>query len=244
MLGLGDYGNGCHLLQDGDADESLTSMMIYGPDYSDWRDWNLNVKTQSNHYCRANTIQPQDIEDINKIYHPRVFGGLDFIEEPTDPVSTTPMLRLRFGLPPVDSNMKKEYNAYRYVVLHRAPRKVDAEGNPTGEYNSFTQLAMGSDPIVVTPEEIPKDEGSQYVLDKIDFNTPTFSSLRKTGHEFVLVGVTRGDPERDPSKILNPDTAAKLEHAVMSLDLNLNSNTGLSDPMSWTLGTPFVYVWP
>ena len=54
------------------------------------------------------------------------------------------------------------------------------------------------------------------------------------------MGVTRGDPQRDPSKSLTPDSAAGLAHAVMTLDLG--PNTGLAGVHKWTLGTPVSYI--
>ena len=56
------------------------------------------------------------------------------------------------------------------------------------------------------------------------------------GNEFVSVGVTRGDPQRDPDKPLNPVSTAGLVHAVMSLDLGLDASTGLGGAQNWTLG--------
>ena len=47
----------------------------------------------------------------------------------------------------------------------------------------------------------------------------------------MFVGVTRGDPQRDPSKFLNPVLAAGLGYAVMRLDLGLSVG-------EWTLGAP------
>ena len=68
------------------------------------------------------------------------------------------------------------------------------------------------------------------------------------GHEFVVVGVTRGDPQRDPSKSLNPDSTEDLPedlaHAVMPLDLGLPDSTGLDGVHKWTLGTPVLYTRP
>ena len=60
----------------------------------------------------------------------------------------------------------------------------------------------------------------------------------------MFVGVTRGDPQRDPSKSLNPVSAAGLAHAVMPLDLGLDVSTGLGGAHNWTLGTPVSHIHP
>ena len=93
-------------------------------------------------------------------------------------------------------------------------------------------------PVVLTPEQVSggdssagKLDGDRFVLTKVDLNAPEFSSLRVAGHEFVVVGVTRGDPMGDSGKSLNPADAADLEHAVMRLDLG----SGVGE---WTLGAP------
>ena len=68
--------------------------------------------------------------------------------------------------------------------------------------------------------------------------------IRDQGHEFVFVGVTKGDPQRDPDKPLNPVSAASLAHAVMTLNLGLDASTGLDDAHNWTLGTPVSHTRP
>ena len=60
----------------------------------------------------------------------------------------------------------------------------------------------------------------------------------------MFVGVTRGNPQRDPDKPLNPVSAAGLAHAVISLDLGLDASTGLAGVHKWTLGTPVSYIHP
>ena len=67
---------------------------------------------------------------------------------------------------------------------------------------------------------------------------------RDQGHEFVFAGVTRGDPQRDPDKPLKPVSAAGLAHAVMTLNLGLDVNTGLTGAHNWTLGTPVSHTRP
>ena len=93
-------------------------------------------------------------------------------------------------------------------------------------------------PVVLTPEQVSggdssagKLDGDRFVLTKVDLNAPEFSSLRVAGHEFVVVGVTRGGTMGDSAKILNPASATDLEHAVMRLDLG----SGVGE---WTLGSP------
>ena len=78
----------------------------------------------------------------------------------------------------------------------------------------------------------------------VDLNASAYTAFRATGHEFVFVGVTRGDPQRDPDKSLNPVSAADLAHAIIALDLGLPASTGLDGVRNWTLGTPVLYVHP
>ena len=82
-----------------------------------------------------------------------------------------------------------------------------------------------------------------FILTSVDLNDPAYDDLRVTGHEFVLVGVTRGDP-RGSRRPLNPASAADLEDAIMGLDLNEPAGSGLEGVRDWTLGTPVSMLHP
>ena len=88
------------------------------------------------------------------------------------------------------------------------------------------------------------DANGNFELTSVDLNDSAYTAFRVTGHEFVFVGVTRGDPQRDPGKPLNPVSAADLAHAIIPLDLGLPAGTGLGGVRNWTLGTPVLYVHP
>ena len=75
------------------------------------------------------------------------------------------------------------------------------------------------------------------------------------GREFLFVGATRGNLQRDPSKSLNPVLTpvipvvpggpayeVDLAHAVMTLNLGLPDSAGLDGEHKWTLGTPVSYI--
>ena len=81
-------------------------------------------------------------------------------------------------------------------------------------------------------------------MTSVNLNDSAYTDLRVTGREFVFVGVTRGDPLRDPNKPLNPVSAADLAHAVIALDLGLQASTGLDGVRNWTLGTPVSVRYP
>ncbi len=241
-----DYGNGCHWISDNIGDKSL---MSYGSDPDDRRDWERLVNTQNDEAddCRSDTITEIDKRNLHTLYHPAAFQSLDIVADPRNAAR----MYLRVGAPPRDLNGNSYYNAYRYVVLHRAPQGTRSTPNV------FTQLMNGGEPVVFTPEQLIDsvnqdtaddvgylDANGRFVVETIDLNDPVFSALRVAGYEFVFVGVTRGDPLRDPSKPLNPVRASGLEHAVMGLNLDLNASTGLNGVRNWTLGTPVSFTNP
>ncbi len=78
-------------------------------------------------------------------------------------------------------------------------------------------------------------------------NASAYTALRATGHEFVLVGVTRGDHRGESDRTLKPLNlvlAADFAHVIIALDLGLPAGTGLDGVRNWTLGTPVLYVHP
>ncbi len=253
---LTDYGNGCHWISDDTTEKSL---MSYGSNRNDWRDWRRLVNTQNDEAfeCRADTITRRDQEDLHSIYHPAAFRSLNTRIIPGAPASsnrpaTPAMEHFVVGLPPQDLEGNSHYNAYRYVILHRAPQ------GSSSVPNAFTPLMNGSTPVALTQEQltdtdiVPQnsvdagelDANGNFVLTSVDLNDSVYTALRATGHEFVFVGVTRGDPQRDPGKPLNPVSAANLAHAIIPLDLGLPASTGLDGVRNWTLGTPVLYVHP
>ncbi len=232
FLGLADYRNGCGLIG--------FSLFSYGPSFDDWKAAVANP-TSPDLDCRSTTITSQDIQDLHAIYHPAAFTGLSFM---TKEVKGETEMYLKFGAPPQGTRGHEYLNAYRYVVLHRPPK-----ASPGAAPNTFTQLMNGGNPVVITPEQVKKPGASigeldsgRFMLSSVNLNDSAFAALRVTGHEFVVVGVTRGDHEGEPDKTkkpLNPASAAGLEHAVMSL--NLGGSDGVGD---WTLGTPVSTTYP
>ena len=239
-LTLPDYDNGCYWISGNTADGSLMSS---GGDPDDWRDWARVVHTQNEEAddCRSGTITEIDRRNLHTLYHPAAFQSLSSVEKP---IGSNIMRHLLVGAPPRDLNGNSFYNAYRYVVLHRAPQGTRATPN------AFTQLMIEGEPVVFTvanltdTDELKDDDdigvldaNGRFMVKMVNLDDPAFS-----GHEFVFVGVTRGDPLRDPSKPLNPVLASGLEHAVMGLNLDLEAFTGLSGVRNWTLGTPVSYT--
>ena len=82
-----------------------------------------------------------------------------------------------------------------------------------------------------------------FVLTSVNLNDSAYDALRVTGHEFVFVGVTRGDP-RASRMPLNPASSADLDGAIMGLDLNEPAGSGLEGVRDWTLGTPVSMIYP
>ncbi len=224
-LFLVDYGYGCHRLGS-QSDEA--SIMSYGPNWSEYQRV-VNTQKPQDINCLSNTITKRDKEDLHAIYHPPAFGSLSI------GAGRRGKEHFVVGSPPQDLDGNDYYNAYRYVILHRAPKGTNT--NP----NAFTQLMNGTTPVVFTPEQV-KDavDNNNSMLTGIDLADAAFKDFRSQGREFVFVGVTRGNPQRDPSKSLNPVSAAGLAHAVMTL--NLGPNTGLAGEHKWTLGTPVSYI--
>ncbi len=232
-LYLVDYGAGCHWISE---DTTESSLMSYGSN-QDWRDYQRIVNTQNSEAanCRSETITERDKEDLHAIYHPAAFGSLSIGAIPSPTPGQPGKEHFVVGSPPQDLDGNDYYNAYRYVILHRAPKGTN--GNP----NAFMQLMNGTNPVVFTPEDVEDAvDNSNSMLTSIDLKASSIAALMKKGHEFVFVGVTRGDPQRDPGKSLNPVSAAGLAHAVMTL--NLGPNSGLAGEHKWTLGTPVLYI--
>ncbi len=228
---LVDYAFGCHWLDHQNFEQSL---MSYGPDWSDYQRL-INTQDPRTIECRSETITRRDQEDLNSMYHPAAFASLTTGVNSLNPA----MEHFAVGTPPQDLNGNSHYNAYRYVILHRAPQGGSAAPN------AFTPLMDGSTPEVLTPEDVRDAVAHNSILEtSVDLNASAYTALRATGHEFVFVGVTRGDPQRDPGKSLNPVLAADLAHAIIPLDLGLAASTGLDGVRNWTLGTPVLYVHP
>ncbi len=234
FLSLADYGFECSRVPG-----LASSLYSYGVTLRDWETAVADQPATPDVDCRSTTITPQDRENLHSIYHPQAFTNLELAADPND----SAMLRLRFGEPPEDLNGAEHHVAYRYVILHRPP-KASSSAAP----NRFIQLMNNGTPIVLTPEQtkgsdvdVGELDRGRFLLTSVDLNDPAFAPLRVTGHEFVVVGVSKGDHKREPDrtvKPLNPVSAAGLEHAVMSLNLG---SVGVDD---WTLGTPVSVVYP
>ena len=226
FLSLADYGRGCSRIPG-----LASSLYSYGRNLGDWETVVAEQPATPDVDCRSTTITSLDSENLHAIYHPQAFTGLELFT----PKGST-KLHLKFGDPPTDLRGNETHVAYRYVVLHRPP-KTSANAAP----NAFTQLMHNGAPVVLTPEQVkvPEDRPDRrLLLTSVDLNDSAFSSLRVKEHEFVVVGVTRGDSKRDSSKPLNPVSAAGLDHAVMRLNLG---SAGVGD---WTLGTPVSVTYP
>ena len=235
FLSLADYDRGCSRVPG-----LASSRYSGGPTLSDWGTAVADQPATPDVDCRSTTITPLDRENLYSIYHPQAFTNLSFMDEEVDNMTE---LYLWFGAPPKDLNDAEHHVAYRYVILHRPPKT-----SPNAAPNAFTQLMNNGTPVVLTPEQtrgtdnsVGELEGGRFLLTSVNLNDTAFTPLRVTGHEFVVVGVTKGDHKREPDrtvKPLNPVSAAGLKHAVMRLNLGL---VGVDD---WTLGTPVSVVYP
>ncbi len=233
FLGFGDYASGCDRVPGRES-----SRYSYGASIDDWTAAVANQPTNPDLDCYSTRIENRDRENLHAIYHPQAFTNLEL----ATPKGST-MLHLKFGAPPTDLRGNEAHVAHRYVILHRPPI-----ARPNAAPNTFIQLMNNGTPVVLTPEQtkgtdnnVGELEGGRFVLTSVNLNDPAFAPLRVTGHEFVVVGVTKGDHKREPDrtvKPLNPVSAAGLEHAVMSLNLG---SVGVDD---WTLGTPVSVVYP
>ncbi len=122
--------------------------------------------------------------------------------------------------------------------MHRAPS--DSDGNYSGPYKPLHRDTIGSANNLDDGELITIKRGN--FIDSlnnpvwlnirngrlglnIDFLHPTYALYRR--HEFIVVGLTSGDPKVDASLT---DGEAR---SVVSLDLD-----GDGDAEEWTLGTP------
>ncbi len=205
FLGLGDYGWGCRRIT---LDDATKSVMSYGLQELDWRDWDRRVRTQDSEAleCQTSTPSARDKADLQAIYIPDAFRNPAFVRVGT----TGDQWELKFGLPPVDTIGTKTYNAYRYVVFYRtgSTGALQLLKNNAGK----ASLTTGN-PIILTPAQIEKPEKdatptntgddvgalkdyslpdgtSQKVFHlNLTFDVGEVSSLRSK--EFVVAGVTR-----------------------------------------------------
>ena len=148
FLGLGDYGQGCRRIT---LNDTTKSVMSYGLQELDWRDWDRRVLTQDPEAveCETSTPSARDKADLQAIYIPDAFRNPAF-----ERVGTTgDQWELKFGLPPQDNNQTKTYNAYRYVVFYRtgSTGTLQLLKNNAGK----ASLTTGN-PITLTPAQIEK----------------------------------------------------------------------------------------
>ena len=93
------------------------------------------------------------------------------------------------GSPPQDLDGNDYYNAYRYVILHRSPQGTNP--NPDPNPNTFTQLMNGSQPVVLTQEQLndmsPQDDvgyldsNEHFVLTDVNLVDAAFADFRSQG---------------------------------------------------------------
>ena len=194
--------------------------------------------------CRSNTVTTRDKSDLSAIYYPRAFTENKFAKTVLEYGVHIWRFEVRFPPhDPVPSFVEKEngsdfhacdagggsgrkyvYNAYGWIIMHRAkgssgawqPLRKDTAGTTDLSDGSivFFQPSHFADlkKVVVShsntdrptelfqlyrlwkgkvPVENPKD--CIYLVVNVNLLEPAYASIRS--HEFVVVGVTRGDPE-------------------------------------------------
>ena len=241
MLGLGDYANACAWKTSTSTPQP--SLFSYGNGPRSWRVVINDPSEYTNNYfnCRSPDITTRDKEDFRAIYRPQKFTNNNFIK------GTRDMWRLDFGNPPTDHNPSKGgradvYNAYRWLVMHRAPnnprRQPSEDCTYSGDYTPPPLIANandgGSTPrdklIALSQKNLTdpnkmRNWGSQQ-NGRFRLNT-NFNTDALRDHEFIIVGITRGDHLAKDSLPIGK------ERSVVSLDLDENGTME-----KWTLGEP------
>lgn len=217
VLGLGDYGVQCP--SDAPIDDSA---MAYQLD-----------EVGNAQDCYAATPQDRDLNDVSAIYSPSPRERMEL-----SPVSL-PGVRgdareLIGGIPPRytyidDDTGKVSYffvdNAYGYLVYRRDAHSHDPP--------DFTR----TDTKVITPDMLN------------DGNTGYRTIFRSTEdprtYEFVVVGITRGDPKR------NRTLRGSTRHSTVHIPVSVFAIPGVTAELvggvraiEWTLGEPAILRWP
>ena len=239
------------------------------------RSWQALVddpsKYTSNYFtCRSKTITSRDIRDLSSIYYPRAFTGNRYAEhlyEGFELGRGRQIWRFEIVIPPADSKPSNTavppdvcsaergatytYNAYAWVILHRAKGssgawralRKDTAGTTLltdGDLAFFKRsdldspitergLAAPSGKLVEfinpvnfdLPSSRPRD--CVFVAVNVDLREAAYASIRD--HEFVVVGLTRGDPR------VNAGNLDGTSRSNILLDLGDGAK-------QWTLGQP------
>ena len=214
FLGPGDYKEGC--AQIGSNSSRTQQNLSQYPDYNSSL-YSYGPETgETETGCLSETATTRDWDDLSSLYHPDARIGVEVVNNASDEGSFDWVLKV--GDPPNDTVGNAEYNAHKYIVLRRKQGSTDVptllKAVPEGDAVAVTELGN---------------------LDFVDHLELTDTEEAALGYEFILVGITQGDPQRDATKNLNnTDTAiVDLTHAVITID-----------EKEWTLGTPAVAYGP
>ncbi len=278
LLGLGDYGHECAWVA-GTSPRKVPSLYSYrdGP-----RSWQVLVDDPSEFHsgyfdCRSSTVTDRDEADLSAIYHPRAFEGSRYSKFEIEDTEDS-FWRFQIAIPPSDSSPSKHpqtypnacvpwrgpageerryvYNAYAWVIMHRAKGSTGAwkalrkdtadttnldDGDlvvfkpdnfiPTSKtlklYDAKKQpkgLLELIDPVTSTPvSRVNRPDDCIYLGVNVDLTEDAYENIRS--HEFVVVGLTRGDPLVDTN---NLDGTSR---SNILLDLGDGAKY-------WTLGEP------
>ena len=156
----------------------------------------------------ASPVTERDVRDVHEIYHPDQFTN---VRVETDGTGAMVDYEIK-GHVPLDTAMNPEFNAYRIVVWSR----MSDEDNW-----SF----VGSADVFEDDGTVDPDLRSSHEF--------TISSIaaNPSALDFLVVGVTRGDPDR-----LSGDPDDWTEHAEVTAR-DLGSETWAME-VDWTLGEP------
>ena len=256
LLGLDDYGFQC-AWEDRPTgippniqttSRKHPSLFSYNSGPRSWRALIANPSLHTANYldCRSPDITTRDEEDFRAIYRPKRFTNNRFVSET---VNRANVWRLEFGYPPTDVNptatggRSKVYNAYQWLILHRAPnpgRQPNADCTYSGPYATLradtrddTTSGTSNNRLLAFTLEQLTDTGEMDDLgslqdDHFRLNT-NFDTTALREHQFIIVGITRGDPLADDTLPLGT------EKSVVNLDLN---GDGVVE--EWTLGEPSI----
>ncbi len=258
LLGLADYGYTCAWETTSVSPYSQTtqskhpSLFSYSNGPRSWQAVITDPNLYSTGYfnCRSSTITTRDEKDFRAIYRPKRFTNNRFIRD-EDSSNGDEVWRLDFGHPPRDKNptatrkSKNVYNAYRWIVMHRAPKKTTPPRQPNedctyeGDYTILTADTSFDMPTPTTSDDELIALTAENLISKMpvtslgsrqhgrfrlntNFNTDEFRE-----HQFIVVGITRGDHLADASLTVG------MESSVVSIDLD---GDGVLE--KWTLGEP------
>ena len=204
FLGLGDYGFGCAKLG------TDRSVMSYGAGHqytATITDLRGRCFPLTNTGDPADMISARDIQDLSAIYSPSRRGG---VTVSVNSGFTVGHYYLSRGVPPIDVEFRRVDSSRLYAVFTREIGSV-GDARYLGRYTrEFIDMANAADPGILLSGYNPTGH--------TDANYDITRS-----YEFLLVGLTRGDPLRTPAATVGS------RHSVYSIG-----------PESWTLGEPAV----